>query len=323
MCTAVSLNGKDHYFGRTLDLHCSYGEKVCVTPRNFPFRFRKMGQMSSHYALIGMAMVAGDVPLYYDAANEKGLCMAGLNFPGNAYYFPETEGKDNVTPFEFIPWILCRCATVKEAKKLLERINLVDILFSEQWPLSPLHWIIRDAREGVIVESTKDGLNVYEDAVGVMTNNPPYPFHLMNLNNYRGLQVNTPENRFCPELSMDVYCQGLGAMGLPGDVSSMSRFVRAAFGVKNAVCEETENSAVSQFFHLMDFVSMVRGICLTDEGHWDITVYTGCINATRGLYYCSTYDNRQISCVDMHKTDLDGRELTVYEVEKNQQVHYL
>ncbi len=115
MCTALSFHGKDHYFGRTLDLHCSYGEKVCVTPRNFPFSFRKMGQMSSHYALIGMAMVAGAEPLYYDAVNEKGLCMAGLNFPGNAHYFPEAEGKDNVTPFEFIPWILGQCRTVQEA----------------------------------------------------------------------------------------------------------------------------------------------------------------------------------------------------------------
>ncbi len=322
MCTALSFHGKDHYFGRTLDLHCSYGEKVCVTPRNFPFSFRKMGQMSSHYALIGMAMVAGAEPLYYDAVNEKGLCMAGLNFPGNAHYFPEAEGKDNVTPFEFIPWILGQCATVAEARVLLDRISLVNIPFSEQWPLSPLHWMLRDAREGLIVESTTEGLQVYEDKVGVVTNNPPYPYHVMNLNHYRALRVDTPENHFSPDIPMDVYCMGLGALGLPGDVSSMSRFVRAAFGAKHSVCEETETGAVSQVFHLMESVAMVRGLCLTDEGHWDITVYTSCINATRGLYYYTTYDNHRISCVDMHKTDLDSRELHIFELEKTQQIYY-
>ena len=320
MCTALNLNVRDHYFGRTLDVPCSYNEQVCIMPRNFPMRFRKMGQKNRHFAIIGMAMVAQGVPLYYDAANEKGLCMAGLNFVGNAYYFPEAEGKDNVTPFEFIPWILGQCETVQQARGLLERVNLVDIPFSADLPLARLHWIISDRTESVVVESTADGLHIYDNPTGVMANNPPFPYHLVNLNNYRGLQAGVPENRFCPELNLDVYSNGMGALGLPGDTSSMSRFVRMVFNSKNSVCEPDENSAVGQFFHLLDDVAVTRGTCMTKEGQWNITVCSVCVNATRGLYYYTTYENRRIGCVDLHKADLEGSALSLFPLEKEQSI---
>ncbi len=305
MCTALTLTNKDFYFGRTLDIDCSYGEEVCVMPRNFPLAFRHEGNMDRHFALIGMATVAGGMPLYYDAANENGLAMAGLNFPGNAYYPPVEEGKDNVTSFEFIPWILCQCKTVFEARNLLARINLCNTPFSEKLPLAPLHWIIADKNESIVVESMQDGLHIYENPVGVMTNNPPFDRQLFNLNNYRHLRVDNGENNFGKNVQLDEYCQGLGGIGLPGDLSSMSRFVRIAFGRANSVCGDDEMSSVSQFFHLLSTVEMTRGLCLTSHGTWDITTYTSCINTERGLYYYHTYENRQISCVDMHKVDLD------------------
>ena len=87
MCTAAVYKTKDFYFGRTLDYEFSYGDEVTVTPRNYPFHFRNMGDMESHYAMIGMATVADGYPLYYEATNEAGLSMAGLNFPGNAVFF--------------------------------------------------------------------------------------------------------------------------------------------------------------------------------------------------------------------------------------------
>ena len=175
MCTAASFKTRDHYFGRNLDLEYSYHETVTITPRDFPFHFRKMGLIAHHYAMIGMAFVAQDYPLYYDATNEKGLSMAGLNFPGNACYFPEAEGKDNVAPFELIPWILCQCETVAQARTLLSKMNLMKMDFSAQLPASPLHWMIADKEESIVVESVKEGLKVYDDPTGVMTNEPPFP----------------------------------------------------------------------------------------------------------------------------------------------------
>ncbi len=322
MCTALSFRTKDHYFGRTLDLDCSYKEEVCVMPRQFPLEFRQMDNLNTHYAMIGMATVVGELPLFYDAANEHGLAMAGLNFPGNAYYGPLQDGKDNVTPFEFIPWILGQCKTVAEARILLNRINLVGISFSEQLPLSPLHWMISDREESIVVESMKDGLHVHDNPAGVMTNNPPFEYHMLNLNHYRNLRVDNGENLFAKDVPVTTYCQGLGAIGLPGDVSSMSRFVRIAFGRANSVCGEDEAASVGQFFHLLNSVEMIRGCCLTGAGTWDITVYTGCMNTDRGLYYYTTYENHQIHCVDMHRTDLDSDKISRFPLVNTEQIYY-
>ncbi len=322
MCTALSFNSKDHYFGRNLDLNCSYGEEICIMPRKFPLEFRQMDTIYEHYAMIGMATVVDDVPLFYDATNEYGLSMAGLNFPGNAYYYQAESGKDNITPFEFIPWILGRCKDVNAARKLLNQINLVNIRFSDKLPLSPLHWIISDKEKSIVVEVMEEGFHVYDNPLGILTNNPPFPYHMFNLNNYRGLSSSNGENTFSENLKLDTYCQGLGSIGLPGDVSSMSRFVRMAFNKENSICEEDEISSVSQFFHLLTSVEMTKGACMLPNGEYDITVYSSCVNTDRGLYYYTTYDNRQIRCVDMHKTDLNGTEISRYPLATKMKIEF-
>lgn len=320
MCTALSFTKKEHYFGRNLDWECDYGEKICVLPRNAPLTFRRAEGIPHHYAMIGMAVVAEETALYFDAVNEAGLCMAGLNFPGNACYHPETPGKDNITPFEFITWILAQCATVEEARGKLDRLNLVNIPFSDQLPLATLHWMISDRENSLVVESMADGLHVYDNPLGVMTNNPPFPYQVFNLNNYRALGSVTPENRLLKEKKLEVYSQGLGALGLPGDLSSMSRFVRMVFHSQMAQCDEEEESCVSQFFHLLTSVEMPRGSCQMDQGGLELTLYSCCMNADTGRYYYTTYDNRQLSCVDLRKEDLDGEKLSVYELLKKQNI---
>ncbi len=322
MCTAFRFKKRDCYFGRNLDLDCSYGEEVCVTPRRYPINFRQMGKMGEHYALIGMATVVNGDPLYYDATNEFGLSMAGLNFPNNVYYAPLDGEKDNVTPFELIPWILAQCKSVREAKKLLSRLNLANVPYSTQLPLSPLHFIIADRERSIVVEPMKDGLHIYENPVDVLTNNPPFPYHLHNLNDYRNLKTDNGENCFSKDVPLEEYCQGLGAVGLPGDYSSPSRFVRAAFHKANAVCEEDEKSCVSQVFHLLSSVEMSRGSCKTASGKYDITVYSACVNTDKGLYYYKTYSNSQISCVDMHETDLDGTQIYRFPLALEENIHY-
>ncbi len=322
MCTAISFKAKDFYFGRNLDLDRSYGEEVCVMPRNFPLKFSTMGEMNNHFAIIGMATVVSGIPLFYDGANEHGLAMAGLNFPGNAYYAPIRQDKDNIAPFEFITWILSRCKTVNEATELLNKINLANIPFSEQLPPSPLHWIISDKNHCIVVEFMKDGLHLHENIAGILTNNPPFEYHLENLKKYRQLKIDNSNVTLRENDGYTSYCQGLGAVGLPGDVSSMSRFVRAAFNKENSVCPEDEKSAVGQFFHLLTSVEFVKGACLTDEGHWDITVYSSCINASKGQYYYTTYRNRRISCVDMHKTYLEGADIYRFPLKDEESIDY-
>ncbi len=322
MCTALNLKTKNHYFGRTLDLDCSYGEEVCIVPRNLPLELRKKDTIYNHYAIIGMATVVENTPLFYDATNEFGLAMAGLNFPGNAYYEEVKEEKDNICQFEFIPWILGKCKNIEEAKILLKNINIVNIPYNDNLPVSPLHWIISDKESSIIVESMKDGLHIHENTTGVMTNNPPFEYQLFNLNNYRNLDIVNGENKFSSKVVLDEYCQGLGGIGLPGDVSSMSRFVRASFNKEHSVCNEDEISSVSQFFHLLNSVEMIRGVCKVPNGHYDITVYTSCMNTDQGLYYYTTYDNHQITCINMNHVDLNSNIISRYPLIFNEQINY-
>lgn len=322
MCTAISFTNKNHYFGRTLDLDCSYSEEICVVPRKFPIKFRKKEILNSHFAIIGMATVVGNTPLFYDAANEYGLAMAGLNFPHNAHYYTEVNGKDNICQFEFTPWILGKCKNLSEARQLLYNINIVNVPFSDKMPVSPLHWIIADKSGSLVVECMKDGMHIHENPVGVMTNNPPFDYQLFNLNNYRCLKTDNGENTFSNNLELNEYCQGLGGLGLPGDVSSMSRFVRAVFNKENAVCEGDEISCVTQFFHIMGTVEMCKGNCKAANGEYDITVYTSCIDTDKGRYYYTTYGNRQIGCIDMHKTDLESNKFFRFPLQTEQQIRY-
>ena len=320
MCTAISFLTKNHYFGRNMDYTYSYEESVTVTPRKFPLPFRLAEQVSSHFAMIGMAMVDNGYPLYYDATNECGLSMAGLYFPGNAVYLPAQEGMDNITPFEFIPWILCRCADLKHAEKCLNRLNLVDVAYSDKYPLSPLHWIISDKDRSITVEPTAKGIKIYDNPIGVLTNNPPFDFHLYNLSNYLNLTHDEPINRFAPSASIQPYSLGMGAIGLPGDLSSASRFVRAAFTKLNSVCDETECSSVSQFFHILGAVSQQKG-CVKIGNDYEKTIYTSCCNTDTGVYYYTTYDNPQITGVSMRNTDLNSNVLTCFPLITKTKIH--
>lgn len=317
MCTAVAFQSRDFYFGRNLDLEYSYHEEVTITPRNYPFRFRNAETISHHYAMIGMAYNLEDYPLYYEATNDAGLSMAGLNFPGNADYKPFEEGKDNITSFEFIPWILCQCATIAQAREKLSRLNLISLPFNQNLPTSPLHWIISGRDGSITVESVKEGLKVYDNPVGILTNNPTFDYHMTNLSNYMALSTEPPANHFCGSLPLAPYSRGMGAMGLPGDLSSASRFVKAAFTKLNSRCGSSEAESVSQFFHILKSVEQQRGCVHMGGEKYEITIYSSCCNADKGIYYYTTYDNGQISAVDMQREDLDGSGLIAYPVLKD------
>ncbi len=320
MCTAATYRTKDFYFGRTLDYEFSYGEEITVTPRNYPFSFRYLPEKREHYAIIGMAHVEENYPLYYDAVNEKGLGMAGLNFVGNAVYGEVREGKENVAVFELIPYILSQCENTEEARELLGKIQITDTKFKEQLPNGRLHWIIADEKEAITVESVTEGLKIYENAPGVLTNNPPFPMQMFQLNNYMQLSSRQPENLFSDQLSLETYSRGMGALGLPGDLSSASRFVRVAFTKLHARSGEGEADSVGQFFHILGSVEQTRGCCELENGKYEITIYTSCCNATKGIYYYTTYTNRQITAVDMHREKLDGTELIRYPMLEEEQI---
>lgn len=322
MCTAATYKTKDFYFGRTLDYEFSYGDEITVTPRNYPFKMRHSDDILTHYAMIGTAHIADGYPLYYDAVNEKGLCVAGLNFVGNAEYFKPVPDKTNIAQFELIPLILGKCELVDEAENMLKNINITDTPFSEKLPIGRLHWIISDKNRSITVESVKDGLKIYDNPVGVLTNNPPFDKQMFALNNYMNLSAKSPKNNFSDNLSLEQYSRGMGALGLPGDLSSQSRFVRVAFVKMNSKSGDDELSSVGQFFHILGSVDQQRGCCELDQGKYEITIYTSCCNADRGIYYYTTYNNHRINAVNMHNVPLDGAELSRYALLDDEDINY-
>lgn len=334
MCTVATYATKNHYFGRNLDYELSYGENTVIIPRNFPFHFREAGMLNSHYAIIGVAhlaevpsanLVAGQpqtYPLLYDAINEKGLGVAGLNFVGNAVYNDHVDGKDNIAQFEFLPWILGRCSTVAETKTLLSRLNFRNFGFSDQFPPSELHWMIYDGKDDIVVESVADGLKIYDNPTGVLTNNPPFDKQLFSLNNYRHLMAQNPDNTFSPDIPLNAYSRGMGAIGLPGDLSSQSRFVKAAFTRAHSLSADDELSSVSQFFHILHSVDQQNGCCDLGDNKYERTIYSSCYSLEERIFYYTTYNNHQITATKMDSVNLDGTDLTSFPMIETEQINY-
>ena len=310
MCTCISFGKENHYFGRNLDLETPFGEQILLTPRQYPLEVANQPTLSTHYAMIGMASAAGPYPFYAEAANEKGLCMAGLSFPQNAYYVSPGEGKGRgIASYALIAFVLGQCATLSEAKALLETIFITNQSYAPDLPAAPLHWMIADQTGALVLEQQVDGLHLYENPTGVLTNNPPFPFQMEHLRQYLHLTPKTVENTFAKTLSLTPFGQGFGAIGLPGDWSPASRFVKTVFLLQNSLWGQTEAEIVTQAFHVLDQVSMVRGSVLTAEGKADQTLYSCLFNATKGIYYYTTYENRQISTISLWDGALDSQEL--------------
>ena len=194
------------------------------------------------------------------------------------------------------------------------RTNLWMLPFSREFMLTPLHWLIADTESCMVAESTYEGLKLYSNPVGVLTNNPPFPYHLANLSNYRHLQPMDPGSGFCG-INIPPYSAGMGALGLPGDYSSASRFVKAAYLRCHSRSEGTENAHVRQFFHLLNAVAMPRGAVELEDGA-EITLYSCCCNTDKGIYYYTTYENSRITAVNMHHVNLNSEALFSYPLRK-------
>ena len=322
MCTAASFLAKDFYFGRNLDLEYSYQETVTVTPRSYPFHFRNGQTLASHYALIGIATISEGYPLYYEATNEAGLSLAGLSFPGNAVYHPEIPGKDNIASFELIPWLLSQCATVAQAMEKIRNINIWNVPFNEAFAPSALHWLLADRESAVTIEPMAEGIKVSANPVGILTNNPPFEFHMLNLAQYMNLTSQPPENRFSHHVTLRPFSLGMGSIGLPGDMSSPSRFVKAAFTKLNSQCGDTESARISQFFHILSSIAQQRGLTCVGNREYEYTRYSCCCNTCKGIYYYTTYENSQITAVDMYRENLNGTEIISYPLIVSQQIYH-
>lgn len=323
MCTAISYKSKSHHFGRTLDLECSFFEKVIITPRKYNMHFRNISDINRHYAIIGIGIIEDEYPLYYDAVNEMGLGIAGLNFPGYAVYNQVNLNLKNIASFEFIPYILSLCKNVDEAIECFKKINITTANFSNKFTNSPLHWFIADKTKAITVEPLDCGLKIHDNPVGVLTNNPTFDYQMFSLNNFSNLSPYSPSNKFSDSIKLTKYSRGLGALGLPGDLSSNSRFIRACYTKLNSISPDIANGDLTQFFHVMETVSQTLGTVRLENNKLEQTVYTSCCDTEKLIYFYTTYNNRQINAVKMLNEDLESKKLISYSINNCQKINYI
>lgn len=314
MCTSLRFCTEDFYFGRNMDIDCKWGERVVIVARNYKFKFKHEENIDNHFAMIGTASVVDGYPLFADAVNEKGLCMAGLNFPKSAFYHDSIGNKKHsIAPFEIIPWVLSKCKNTDEARALLSESEIVNSSFNDM-PVATLHWHIADSEKSIVIEQTKSGLHIHDNPFDVLTNNPPFEWHEQNMSQYLNLTPNLPDGELNKSKDIEVFGKGAGSIGLPGDFSSASRFVKAAYLKACSVCGESEKESVSQFFHILDSVAVVNG-SIRDTGKDYMTTYSCCTNVTKGIYYYKTYNSLGINSICMNDSNIDGDELIEFPME--------
>lgn len=314
MCTGVRFSDGEGnmYFGRNLDWSEGYGEKVVITPRGYKYKSAFLGEMANSPALIGMGIVAENTPLYFDCANEHGLAVAGLNFPGYASYEPDAvDGKTNVAAYEFPLWVALNFKTVEEIEKALPGVVIVAKPINEQYPVSELHWLIGDSKRSIVVEYTSSGMEIYENDFDVLTNQPGYEWHKENMRNYMNLFSMMPKGVKWNKAVMHAFGSGSLMRGLPGGFYSTDRFVRVAYLNTHYPVQKSEAENVSRLFHTLAGVAMIDGGAAMADGAYEKTIYTGGYSAAAKTYYYNTYENPAIQSVALSEHDLDSTELIV------------
>ena len=313
MCTGVRFSDGNGgmYFGRNLDWSVPYGQKVVITPRGYKYNSAFLGEMTMKAgAVIGMAIVAENTPLYFDCANESGLAIAGLNFPGYAKYADTAiDGKTNVSAYEFPFWVVMNYKTVDEVETVLKNVAIVAKPINEQYPVSQLHWIIGDAKRSIVVEYTEKGMEIFHNDVDILTNQPGYGWHQENLRNYMNLFPQMPKEVHWGNAKMTAFGSGSLMRGIPGDYYSPSRFVRVAYLNTHYPVKNTEEENVSRLFHTLTGVAMIDGAAQMADGACEKTIYTGGYSTNTKTYYYNTYEDPAIQKVAMADHNLDSAEL--------------
>lgn len=314
MCTGirfVDVAGK-MYAGRNLDWECGYGQKIVVTPRNYvrPYAFE---QHATGFATIGTCIVVENVPLYFDCGNEKGLYIAGLNFPGYAQYEANAvEGKTNVAAYEFPLWVASSFTSVDEAEAALKNVAIVGKPINENYPVALLHFLICDAKRSIVVEYMPDGIHIHHDAVDVLTNQPTFDWHMEHLRSYLNLSSEFQPTVKWGNVELAPYGSGENLVGMPGSNYSPDRFVRVAYYNTHYPVQSGESANVTRLFRTLGSVEQFLGGGLMEDGKYEYTVYTGGFSSVTNTYYMSVYENPAIKSYPMSDADLSATALYTF-----------
>lgn len=285
-----------------MDLFNEIKKEIIITPKNYIVNFKKLESINNHYAVIGIGMIQDNFPLYYDAINEYGLGFVALNFPNYCKYYKYRSKYINLAPFELGLYLLINFKSINEIKNIIKNINLCNIDFSKDLKNTPLHFMISDQKETIVIEPTLEGFKIYDNPFDILTNSPPFSYHKTNLLNYINLTNKDIKNNLNPSLNFTHYSHGMGAIGLPGDFSSTSRFIKGYF-VKSFLDLSIDN--VLQSFKCLDSISMIKG-CVQVNDLYEYTVYSSLYDLKKGILYYKTYLNPIIKSRNIYDYDINS-----------------
>lgn len=325
-CTGMRLIAKDRsvVHGRTLEFGTFIESSIAVVPRNFQFQGNGT-PYTSRYAAVGAILF--DIPALMDGLNEKGLSVGTFYFPGFAGYASPSEDSSITTlsPIDFPNWILTRFATIEEVKEALSEVSIIPTVF-KQWgnETPPFHYVVYDKSGNSIVIEPIDGeLIVHDNPFGVITNSPTFDWHMTNLRNFLNLRAANVPPIQVDGVELAPFGQGSGMVGLPGDFTPPSRFVRAAIFSYTAIASNTSKEAVFQLFHILNQFDIPIGIAREIQGgiiHTDYTMIT-CVKEPASLnYYFKTYDDQTIKKVDLNQFDWSAKKIKLLSTSGTQKI---
>jgi choloylglycine hydrolase len=314
-CTGISLDAGDGALirGRTLEFGLPVDSSILVIPKGQALTGHLPDggdgiAYTTKYGMVGANMFG--LTGYLDAVNDQGLGAGLFYFPGFADYppvTPENAGRA-LAPHEFVVWLLGSFATVEEVKAGLADVVIVATktpgLGSPEGSVAPSHYFVRDASgKAIAIEPVGGTLVVHDAPLGVMTNSPPYDWHMTNLNNYVNLTVSDVEKATLGAVALEAMSSGTGLGGLPGDFSSPSRFVQASFFAANATPSASGEDAVLTAFHILNQFDIppgsVSNSAVGGKAVAETTEWTGVTDLTNRRWYFRTFEDQSIRVVDL------------------------
>ncbi|WP_036258332.1 linear amide C-N hydrolase [Methylocapsa aurea] len=322
-CTGIRLTSQDGavVHARTLEFGIDMQSELMIVPRGYARTGTtpdgKEGlKWKAKYASVGLNGVGK--PFLFDGLNERGLAAALFYFPTSAEYMPyaAADAGKAMAPWELGSWMLENFASVEEVKSNIGKVVVPAVVY-EGWGFAPeVHFIAHDASgKSIVIEYVGGKLNVYDNLLGVITNSPAFDWHMTNLRNYVNFSMtNVPPVKLGP-ITLEPFGQGSGMLGLPGDFTPPSRFVRAVAFSQSILPSKTERDAVLQAFHILNQFDIPKGAARDREkdAHGNIpadyTQWTSAADLKAKRYHFRTYDNSQIRMVDLMKMNLDAKDI--------------
>jgi choloylglycine hydrolase len=319
-CTGITIKPKDGsiIFARTLEFGMDLQSNIIIVPRGKEFVGTAPGNTAglrwkSKYGIVGTN--AFDMPVTIDGLNEKGLSVGLFYFPGFAKYqeLRSEDFRNALAPWELGVFLLGTCSDVREAVAAAKSVRVGEVVQKDMGIVPPAHFIVTDASgTSVVLEYIGGELKVHANPLNVMTNSPTFDWHMTNLSNYVNLTDKNVEQIEVAGLEIRGFGQGSGMLGLPGDFTPPSRFVRAVAFSKSALPVEKANDGVLQAFHILNQFDIPKGAARSnDHGKEvsDYTLWTSAADLKNLRYYFRTFDNSRIRMVDLKAMDLDAKEI--------------